>query len=142
MSIKEDITEVLNRVLGSQVQGVKIGPGVVGRNSSIAYVLEFVMLAGVIAGIFLHSVLLVGIALFGAIVAGLLIVVMNFTFGKDNPAAALLEGTEFLQFHQLQATAVKGNAKVIELPFAEPTLSPLQLHEDGKNQLTDSTESR
>lgn len=142
MSVKDDIADVLNRVIGSQVQGVKLGPGVVGRNSSIAYALELVMLAGVIAGIFLHSVWLVGISLFGAIMAGLLIARMNVTFGKANPAAAILEGAEFLQFHQLQATAKKGDAHVVELPFAAPTQSPVQLTGTDNNQLPDSTEPK
>jgi general stress protein CsbA len=142
MSIKEDITDVLNRVLGSQVQGVKLGPGVVGRNSSIAYALELVMLAGVIAGIFLHSVWLVGISLFGAIVGGLLIARMNVTFGKANPAAAILEGAEFLQFHQLQAMATKGDAHVVELPFAVPTQSPVQLTGTDNSQLPGDTEPK
>jgi hypothetical protein len=142
MSVKDDITDVLNRVIGSQVQGVKLGPGVVGRNSSIAYALEFVMLAGVIAGIFLHSVWLVGISLCGAIVSGLWIARMNVTFGRENPAAAILEGAEFLQFHQLQAMAIKGDPHVIELPLSSPAPPEQLIGADPKNQLSNGTESK
>jgi hypothetical protein len=141
MGIKEDVSEVLEHVLGAQIQRVKLGPGVVGRNSSIAYALEFVMLAGVIAGIFLHSVWLVGISISGAIVTGLSITLMNVFFGKTNPAAALLEGAEFLQFHQMQATALRGDPHIVELPFATPTQAPAQLAGSEKNQLPESAES-
>ncbi len=140
MGIKEDITDVLNRVIGSQIRGVKLGPGVVGRNSSIAWALEFVMLAGVFSGTFLHNIWLVGISLVGAIGAGLLIALMNVSFGKDNPAAALLEGAEFVQFHQMQATATKGDSHPIELSSAPPTQAPAQLNAGENNQLPSGTE--
>jgi general stress protein CsbA len=139
MGTKEDIAEILGRLI-PQIQGVKLGPGVVGRNSSIAWALEFVMLAGVITGGFLHSVWLVGISLLGAIVCGLFFALVNVQFGKDNPAAALLEGIEFLQFHQMQATAKKGEARVVELPFATAVQSPEALPGEPKKQL-DSPES-
>jgi general stress protein CsbA len=140
LAIKEDISEMLNHVIGSQVHGVKLGPGVVGRNSSIAWALELVMLAGVISGAALHSEWLVGISLFGAIVSGLSIAVMNVKFGKDDPAAALLEGAHFLQFHQMQATAVRGS-QPSELPLAAPVQPPAQLPGAEKNTLPGTTES-
>jgi hypothetical protein len=139
MGTKEDITDVLSRLL-PEIQGVKLGPGVVGRNSSIAWALEFVMLAGVIAGAYLHSVWLVGISLLGAIGAGLFFARKNVEFGKDNPAAAVLEGIQFLQFHQMQAMAMKGDARVVELPFSPPVQPPVSLPGEQKKQL-DSPES-
>lgn len=85
------------------------------------------MLAGVVSGAFLHSSVLVGISLVGAIVVALGIAYMNVKFGEENPAAALLEGSHFLQFHQMQATATKGESHSVELPSAQPTSSPLPL---------------
>jgi len=84
---------------------------------------------------------LVGLALFGAIVSGLLIAGMNIRFGKDDPAAALLEGAEFLQFHQMQAKATKGNMQSEELPFAIPTQSPVVLPGAETHELPGKTES-
>jgi general stress protein CsbA len=139
MALKEDISEILSHAIGSQMHGVKLGPGVVGRNSSIAWVLELVMLAGVISGGFLHSVWLVGISLLGAIVSGLLIAGMNVKFGKDDPAAALLEGAQFVQFHQLQATAVRGSPST-ELPSETPIQPPAQLPGGEKNRLSGGME--
>lgn len=51
-SIKDKIPELMERlgISGHQLQNVKLGPGVVGRNSAIAWLLEIVMLAGVICG--------------------------------------------------------------------------------------------
>ena len=139
MELKEDISEILNRVIGSQIQGVKLGPGVVGRNSSIAWALELVMLAGVVSGAVLHTVWLAGISVLGAIISGLLIARMNVKFGKDDPAAALLEGAHFLQFHQMQATATRGSQPK-ELPVAAPTQSPVELPGAvEKNQLPGGT---
>ena len=97
MNLKEDIAEVIERVAGSQLQKVQLGPGVVGRNSSIAWALELVMLAGVVVGGLLRSVPLVAIALIGGIVTALVIVLLNVSFGRDNPAAALLGGGRILR---------------------------------------------
>ncbi len=108
-------------ISGQQLQNVKLGPGVVGRNSSIAWALEVVMLAGVICGAIVHSPLLIGSSLVGAIVVALVIAILNVHFAKNNPAAAILEGAQFVEFHQMQMTASKG------LPSpktAEPPVPP------------------
>ena len=126
MSMKEEIVEMLERITGSHLQKVRLGPAVVGRNSSIAWALQLVMLAGVLSGAYLHSSILVGGSLIGALLGGLWISYLNVTFGKENPAAALLEGAHFLQFHEMQMTALKG-AAAVELPSAPPVLPPSQL---------------
>ncbi len=140
MAFTDDIGEVLNRVIGSHVKGVKLGPGIVGRNSSIAWALEFVMLAGVISGAVLHSVWLAGISVCGAILSALLITYMNVQFGRQNPAAALMEGAHFLQYQQLQAVAVRG-AHTAELPPAPAILPPSELPSPETKQLEGNAES-
>jgi hypothetical protein len=117
MSLKDQVLELMERlgISGHQLRSAKLGPGVVGRNSSIAWALEIVMLAGVICGGVLRQPILVGIALIGAVVIALWISYLNVKFGKENPAAALLEGAHFLEFHQMQMTSSRG-AQAIELP--------------------------
>ena len=94
---------------GRQLQGAKLGPGVVGRNSTIAWCLEIVMLAGVICGGYLHSQILAGGAIAGAILVALAVPLLNVLFAKQNPAAALLEGAQFVEYHHMQVTATKSS---------------------------------
>ena len=103
--LKDQVIELMERlgITGHQLQSVTLGPGVVGRNSSIAFALLVVMAAGVISGAFLHSELLVGLSVGGAIVGALLITCMNVHFGHKNPAAAILEG--LLQFDRVSPHA-------------------------------------
>jgi len=107
------ITELMDRlgIRGHQLQNVKLGPGVVGRNSSIAWAFEIVMLAGVICSGFLHSTAILALSLVGAIAVALAIAISNVYFGNKNPAAALLEGAQFLEYHHLQM-ASKGVAVI------------------------------
>jgi len=60
-SLKDEVPKLMDRlgISGQQLQNVKLGPGVVGRNSSIAWVAGIVMLAGVIGGVWLHNPVLV-----------------------------------------------------------------------------------
>jgi hypothetical protein len=138
-SLKDEIPKLMDRlgISGNQLQNVKLGPGVVGRNSSIAWVGGVVMLAGVIGGVWLHSEILVG----GALVGGLLVAVgvpcLNVYFAKTNPAAALLEGAQFVEFHQLQLTASKGARPTEGGPPVPP---PQQLPRGATNSLSDGTE--
>lgn len=108
-STKDKVTQLMEKLgLSSrQLQGAKLGPGVVGRNSTIAWSLEIVMLAGVICGGYLHSAALVGGSIVGAILVGLAVPWLNVSFAKENPAAALLEGAEFVEYHHMQVTASK-----------------------------------
>jgi hypothetical protein len=87
-SLKDQVIEVMERVgiTGHQLQSITLGPGVVGRNSSIAFALLVVMAAGVISGAFLHSELLVGMSVGGAIVVSLVITCLNVHFGQKNAA--------------------------------------------------------
>lgn len=93
---------------GSRLQNVKLGPGVVGRNSSVAWVGGLVMLGGVVGGIWLHSVFLVAVSVVGGVLIGVGVPCLNVHFAKKNPAAALLEGAHFVEYHQIQLTASKG----------------------------------
>jgi hypothetical protein len=104
----------------AQLHNTKLGPGVVGRNSRIAWIFELVMLAGMVGAAKERSVPLIG--LFGglAFVGFVFVVGLNVYFGNKNPAAALLEGAEFLQYEQYKMAA-KG------IPVIE-TSQPPQLH--------------
>lgn len=143
MSVKDQVIELMERlgISGHQLQSAKLGPGVVGRNSSIAWALEVVMLAGVICGGLLRQPLLVGIALIGAVVVALWIANLNVKFGKENPAAALLEGAHFLEFQQLQVAAAQGTKQIEIVP--KPAVHPPPELTGGKqDQLPESTESK
>lgn len=104
--------------LVAKIQNVKLGPGVVGRNSTIAWSGEIVMLAGVVAAAYLHSVLFLGVSIGGGIVIPLLSVSLNTYFGNKNPPAALLEGAQFLEYRYMEMAA-KG------VPVIEPSGPPV-----------------
>jgi hypothetical protein len=133
-SVKDQVADLMGQlgIDGQHLQNVKLGPGVVGRNSSIAWALEIVMLAGVICGAFLKSPLLVGLSLLGAVGVALAISFSNVRFGRENPAAALLEGAHFLQYHQMQLTAAKGEPP---RPGGAPVQPPLELSAKGSGTL-------
>jgi hypothetical protein len=99
------------------------------------------MLAGVICGGLLRQPILIGIALVGAVVVALRIADLNVKFGKENPAAALLEGAHFLEFQQLQVTAAQGT-KQIEIPSKPAVHPPAELTGGKQDQLPESTESK
>lgn len=110
---------------GHQLHNVKLGPGVVGRNSSIAWAFELVMLVGVICATIMHSPWLLALSLGGAILVAVVIVVTNVYFGNKNPAAALLEGAEFLEYQQI--LAAKGRPVIAPTePVEAPPLLPSQ----------------
>jgi hypothetical protein len=121
------IADLLNRLglSGQQLQNVKLGPGVVGRNSTIAWALEVVMLAGVIGSVVLHSPTLLALSLGGAILVAVVSVLCNVYFGNKNPAAALLEGAQFLEYQHLVQMASK-DVPVI-LANSLPTVAPRSL---------------
>src|SRR6266851_2372129 len=132
-SPKSGIPELMERlgISGRQFQNVKLGPGVVGRNSSIAWLGGIVMLAGVIGGGWLHSTVLVGASIAGGILIGLGVPCLNILFARMNPAAAILEGAEFIQYHQMQMTAAKGMPALVGGP---PVPTPPELGgKDGKS---------
>lgn len=122
--VKDQIPELMERlgISGKQLQNVKLGPGIVGRNSTIIWVFLIVMLTGVICGAILKSQILVGGSLIGAVCVALVGILGNIHFGKRNPAAAILEGAEFLEFHQMQMTASKGQPPTTlpEPPIPQP----------------------
>jgi hypothetical protein len=140
-SSKGGIPELMERlgVSGRQFQNVKLGPGVVGRNSSIAWVGGVVMLAGVIGGVWLHSTLLAGASIAGGILIGLGVPCLNILFARMNPAAAILEGAEFVQYHQMQMTAAKGMPILIGSP---PIPTPLELGGRDSKSLPTSGEKQ
>jgi hypothetical protein len=138
----DKVAELMKRlgVSGQQLQNVKLGPGVVGRNSSIAWVAGIVMLAGVICGGYLHSPTLVGVSLLGGVLVGLVVPWLNVSFAKTNPAAALLEGAHFVEFHQMQLTAAKGVPPVGGGPPVPP---PPQLSAgENSDSLTGGTQEQ
>ncbi|MFZ0640647.1 MAG: hypothetical protein WA020_08390 [Candidatus Acidiferrales bacterium] len=130
---KDRVSDLMQRlgISGRQLQNVKLGPGVVGRNSSIAWVFEVVMLAGVIASAVEHDTLMLGVSLGGSILVAVVISLSNVYFGNKNPAAALLEGAQFLEYHQMQMAA-KG-VPVIESPGA-PSPAPSKLQADESSE--------
>lgn len=139
-SLKDQVIELMERlgITGHQLQSVTLGPGVVGRNSSIAFALLVVMAAGVISGAFLHSELLVGLSVGGAIVGALLITCMNVHFGHKNPAAAILEGAQFIEYHHMQLSASKGAPPTLKAGPAVPP--PPMISNGGRNSLPGAKE--
>src|ERR1700688_639412 len=127
------IADLLNRlgISGHQLQNVKLGPGVVGRNSSIAWAFELVMLGGVVASAILHSIPMLGLSLAGATAVAIIISISNVYFGNKNPAAALLEGAQFLEYQQMQM-ASKG-VPVIE-SLAPPIPAPPTITEERSSE--------
>lgn len=99
--IPTDIQPVLESA-ATVFQGVKLGPGVVGRNTSIVWIFEFVMFAGVIAGIFERNTTVTVLSVAGAIVVAILGTVLNTYFAKQNPVAAVLEGAQFRKYYENQ----------------------------------------
>jgi hypothetical protein len=125
-----EVADLLSKAfgIGGRLQGVKLGPGVVGRNTSILWIFEVVMLAGIAVGAFQRNMTIVGISLAGAIVGVLYGLSLNTYFAMRNPAAALLEGSEFLQ-HEL--TKMGSKDKPIIDVTSTPTPPP-SLPEDPK----------
>jgi hypothetical protein len=119
-------------ISGQQLQKINLGPGVVGRNSSIAWAFEIVAFAGVIGGIWLHSPYIVGLSVGGGILVGLAIAMGNIYFGNKNPGAAILEGGHFLVYqHLLQQMAARGEAVIESAPAV--TAPPLLPANDDKS---------
>ena len=121
---KTTIADLLDRIgiSGQQLQGLRLGPGVVGRNTSIAWACELVMLAGAIGSAFNHNALLLGGSLIGAVLVALVICLSNVIFGSKNTAAALLEGAHFLQYQHLEMAA-KGVPRIeLSPPMPAPAL--------------------
>lgn len=139
-SQSDRVFDLLNKlgISGHQLQGVKLGPGVVGRNSSIAWTLEVVMLAGVICAAILHNALLLGVSLTGAVVTALVVAIGNLYFGAKNPAAALLEGAQFLEYQHMQLAAAKGIPKI---ELSTPTPQPPQLPPSVSASLPEPSEA-
>jgi hypothetical protein len=118
-SIAELVAELVSRL-----QNVKLGPGVVGRNSSIAWVALLIDLACIIAAIFLRSIWLAGTALAAGTLVGILIPFLNVHFGKKNPGAALLEGAEFLTYQQVELASKGVPAIQPSAPMPQPPSLP------------------
>ncbi len=139
-SVKDEVFEAMDRLglSGRQLQDVKLGPGVVGRNSTVAWVVGIVMLAGVVGGTWLHSTILVGASIVGAVVVGLGVACLNVHFARTNPAAALLEGAQFVEYHHLQLTAARGMEPT---PGGQPVPPPAQIAGAEKGALSERSES-
>ncbi|HXM62959.1 MAG TPA: hypothetical protein VN950_19005 [Terriglobales bacterium] len=139
-SLKDQVIEVMERlgITGHQLQSITLGPGVVGRNSSIAFALLVVMLAGVICGALLHSELLVGLSLGGAIVVPLVITCLNVHFGQKNAAAAILEGAQFIEYQHMQLTAIKGEPPTLQ--SGPPGPPPSRLSGGDRSSLPETRE--
>ncbi len=86
------LAETMKRlgVSAEQMQNAKLGPGVVGRNSKLAFYFLTVALAGISGGTYVHSTLVVGISITFAFIVTLVIPILNVIFGHKNPAAAIL----------------------------------------------------
>src|SRR5512142_1165369 len=94
------ITDELG-LAAEQLQNAKLGPGVVGRNSRIAISFMAVAVAGIGAGISVHSAFIVGLSVTFGFISALAITILNVVFGQKNPGAAILEGAEFIQYQQI-----------------------------------------
>jgi hypothetical protein len=132
---KDRLAELLKRlgISGHELQGARLGPGVVGRNSSIAWGVGVVMLAGVLCGGYLHSLVLAGASIFGGLIIGVVVPWFNVVFAKQNPAAALLEGAHFVEYHQMQMAAAKDAAP--DEIAGPPVPAPRQLQNKPQNSL-------
>jgi hypothetical protein len=91
-------------ISGEQIQNAKLGPGVVGRNSKIAYTFLLLASVAVVGAIYVRSQLLIGVIIGLAFIVAVGIPLLNVVFGHKNPAAAILEGAEFLQYQQIMAS--------------------------------------
>jgi hypothetical protein len=102
----EQLADTMKRLglSAEQIQNAKLGPGVVGRNSKIAFSFLMVALVGVIGGSAIHSTLIIGLSVTFAFIIALAIPILNVVFGHKNPAAAILEGSQFIQYQQIMAS--------------------------------------
>jgi len=112
-------------ISGEQIQNAKLGTGVVGRNSKIGYTFLSLALVGVAGAIYNHSPLLIGVIIGLAFIVTLTIPILNVVFGHKNPAAAILEGAEFLQYQQIMAS--KDNSVIV--PALPAQAKPKELSE-------------
>jgi hypothetical protein len=112
-NFKDPLGDTINRIsMSEEIQNTaKLGPGVVGRNSRIILSFLVVAGAGIGAGATMHSPLIVGISLGCGFIGTLTTVILNVHFGQKNPGAAILEGSEFIQYQQIMAS--KGNPVII-----------------------------
>jgi hypothetical protein len=81
---------------GAQLQRIKLGPGVVGRNASMVWMFEAAMIAAIVAGAYEHNTVIVGgagLLAFCGLAYGLH---LNNQFAKSNPVAAVTEGGDFV----------------------------------------------
>jgi hypothetical protein len=130
----ESKTAILITELLTRLQNVKLGPGVVGRNSSIVWAFMLVMLAGAIVSGIEHSTILLSLSLAGAILVALVALILNVYFGNKNPAAALLEGAHFVEYHQIEMAA-KGMPRIE--PSSPPSLPPMPPDHPSRKNLDD-----
>jgi hypothetical protein len=116
----EQLAETMKKLglSAEQIQNAKLGPGVVGRNSKIAFTFLMVSIAAIVAGAYIHSNVIVSLSIIFAFIVALGIPILNVIFGNKNPAAAILEGSEFLQYQQLMAS--KGNPVINPVLPVEP----------------------
>jgi hypothetical protein len=112
-------------ISGKQLQNAKLGPGVVGRNSKIGHTFLVVALVGVIGGSYIRNAPIIGISLVGGFLIALCIPLLNVIFGHKNPAAAILEGAQFLQYQQIEMAA-KGRPAILSSTPPAPKPKELQ----------------
>jgi len=125
-------------ITSQHLRNAKLGTGVVGRNSTIGYAFLIVALAAVIAGISLNNTYLAGMGLVAGLIIAIFIPIMNSRFGERNPAAALLEGSEFLQY-QLSRMASQ-ESPLIEGGPVKP--APAALSGQGAKELAAGEDSK
>lgn len=121
------VTELVVELV-TRLQNVKLGHGVVGRNSQIAWGGVGIAIVGLLASMVEHIVWLAGASIALAVGAVILIPCLNVYFGTKNPGAALLEGAELLTYQQVELAskgmpAIQPSAPVPpppQLPPKEP----------------------
>jgi hypothetical protein len=100
-------------VIGDADSRFRLGPGLVGNNSSI--VRTFLIVAAVL-GYFLRDQPLIDLSAIG-LLAGVAVLtcIGNLIYAHLHPDHALMEGADLLAFHQLQAGA-RDQAIIIDQP--------------------------
>ena len=132
-------SEILKSILGTAgdiFQGVKLGPGVVGRNTSLNWACLVVLLAGVVAGVIEHKDTMIYQAIGGAIVIAIFGTSLNTYFGVQNPVAAVLEGAEFVKYYENKMGSKNKPVIDVSPPIPPPELpeqdSPPSLPENSQ----------
>ncbi|HKW18262.1 MAG TPA: hypothetical protein VJO35_12210 [Terriglobales bacterium] len=108
----------------TRLQNIKLGHGVVGRNSQIAWGGITLALAGLVVSAVDHVIWLAAASM--ALGAGAVILVpcLNVYFGNKNPGAALLEGAQLLTYQQMTLASKDVPAIQPSAPMPPPPKEP------------------